>query len=195
MRPAHHSARFPILCRYNRPIPTSAGKMLAPLRDLLLAPGELPDLTYNPSPLLRSSFRDCSWKYPIRQHKEGEPKPSGEPNRNNNIHRDKFFTRKYTSMPQQPQDIKSQIRHVIDEQKQQSAGNNDNTPGENPVKEVTEPVKEAAQNIIGEAREEVESTRLPWHRVVRGARTLLAVDIALLVLFGLLTWWVHLHPV
>jgi undecaprenyl-diphosphatase len=81
-------------------------------------------------------------------------------------------------MPQQPRDISEQ-RPRDDE---------DDSLSNNPLQEV-------AQEFIGEARKEVETTSLPWYRVVRGGRILLVVDLALLAVFGLLAWWVHLHPV
>lgn len=83
-------------------------------------------------------------------------------------------------MPQR--DIKTQAHNIIRQR------DNNNPSGENPVEEVV-------QELVSDVRREVETTRVPWYRVVRGGRTLLAVDIALLLLFGLLTWWVHLHPV
>jgi membrane-associated phospholipid phosphatase len=83
-------------------------------------------------------------------------------------------------MPQR--DIKTQVNKIIKRR-------DDYDPsGENPVEEV-------AQELVSEARREVETARVPWHRVVRGGRILLAVDMVLLLLFGLLTWWVHIHPV
>ncbi|HEV2579962.1 MAG TPA: phosphatase PAP2 family protein, partial [Ktedonobacteraceae bacterium] len=82
--------------------------------------------------------------------------------------------------------------HDITERK--SRDDKDDTTN-NPLQEAAQPLKEAAQDLIVQARKEVETTRLPWYRVVRGARILLIVDIVLLALFSLLTWWVHLHPV
>lgn len=83
-------------------------------------------------------------------------------------------------MPQR--DIKTQVHNIITQR------DNNDSSGENPV-------EEAAQELVSDVRREVEIARVPWYRVVRGGRILLAVDIVLLLLFGLLTWWVHIHPV
>ena len=89
-------------------------------------------------------------------------------------------------MPLQPRDTDSREHPVSDDLKSRV---------DSGASSIENKVKEGAHELAGEARKEVETARLPWHRVVRGGRVLLAVDIVLLVLFGLLAWFVSLHPV
>ncbi len=89
-------------------------------------------------------------------------------------------------MPHQPQNTDSQEHPRIDELKSQV---------DSGTSSIENKVKEEAQEVVAQARKEVETARLPWHRVVRGGRILLAVDIVMLVLFALLAWWVYVHPV
>jgi membrane-associated phospholipid phosphatase len=56
-------------------------------------------------------------------------------------------------------------------------------------------VEDEARELVTEARGAAAAARRPWYLVVRRGRTLLAVYAALLALFGLLAWWVHVHPV
>jgi membrane-associated phospholipid phosphatase len=53
----------------------------------------------------------------------------------------------------------------------------------------------AGQMLARSVRQEVAQTRLPWYRTRRLGYLLLGVYALLLLLFGLLAWWVHSHPV
>ena len=51
------------------------------------------------------------------------------------------------------------------------------------------------QTTVEDARQEGETSRQRWYPLSRGARLLFAMDTLFLVLFGILAWWVHVHPV
>jgi undecaprenyl-diphosphatase len=60
---------------------------------------------------------------------------------------------------------------------------------------VTEKVGVNIQEAVGKAEQEVERTRLPWYRSTKRAYTLIGIYAIVFVIFGLLAWWVHIHPV
>ncbi|HVB24456.1 MAG TPA: phosphatase PAP2 family protein [Ktedonobacteraceae bacterium] len=60
---------------------------------------------------------------------------------------------------------------------------------------LNEKVGENIQEVVDKAEQEVDRTRLPWYRASKRAYTLIGVDAIVLVLFALLAWWVHIHPV
>ena len=68
----------------------------------------------------------------------------------------------------------------------------DKTPGQ---QSAGERVAEDAENIIGEAQEEVAAARRPWYQTRRWGLILLAVYGILLALFTLLAVWVAYNPV
>jgi undecaprenyl-diphosphatase len=51
------------------------------------------------------------------------------------------------------------------------------------------------QTMVEDARQEGETSRQRWYPQSRGARLLFVVYTLFLVLFGILAWWVHVHPV
>jgi membrane-associated phospholipid phosphatase len=60
---------------------------------------------------------------------------------------------------------------------------------------LSEKVEEGAQGLVKEARKEIASAHQPWYRIAHWGRILLIFYAVVFVLFGLLAWWVHVHPV
>lgn len=58
-----------------------------------------------------------------------------------------------------------------------------------------ESTREAVQNMVEEAKQEVTLARRPWYRLNKRGYVLLGVYLLQLVLFGILAWWVHVQPV
>src|SRR2546422_1374449 len=58
-----------------------------------------------------------------------------------------------------------------------------------------ERVEEGAERVVAEAQREVAAARMPWYQTRKWGTVLLVVYAALLVLFGLLAWWVASHPI
>jgi undecaprenyl-diphosphatase len=56
-------------------------------------------------------------------------------------------------------------------------------------------IQENAQEIVEKVQQEVERSREPWYRVSRRAQILITVYLLGFVLFGILAWFVHVHPV
>lgn len=56
-------------------------------------------------------------------------------------------------------------------------------------------VGEGAQGLVEEARQEIASAHQPWYHIAHWGRILLIFYGVVFVLFGLLGWWVHVHPV
>ncbi len=63
----------------------------------------------------------------------------------------------------------------------------------------SEPVKDKVeanvQSMVGHAQQEVAESREPWYRASRRAQILIGIYIIEFVLFTLLAWYVHYHPV
>ena len=64
-----------------------------------------------------------------------------------------------------------------------------------PQKPVNEKIQENVQNVVTEAKQEVAAARRPWYHAIRWGFILLGVYAVQLTLFGLLAFWVHIHPV
>ena len=58
-----------------------------------------------------------------------------------------------------------------------------------------ERLEEDAEKVVAEAQREVAAARMPWYQTRKWGTVLLVVYAALLVLFGLLAWWVASHPI
>jgi hypothetical protein len=58
-----------------------------------------------------------------------------------------------------------------------------------------ERLEEDAERVVAEAQREVAAARMPWYQTRKWGTVLLVVYAALLVLFGLLAWWVASHPI
>ena len=56
-------------------------------------------------------------------------------------------------------------------------------------------IEEGAEKAVEEAEQEVAAARRPWYQTRRWGSVLLIMQAALLVLFGLLAWWVAFHPI
>src|SRR5947209_3219655 len=56
-------------------------------------------------------------------------------------------------------------------------------------------IEEGAEKVVEEAKEEVAAARRPWYQTLRWGSALALVHTVLLAFFGLLAWWVYLHPV
>lgn len=65
------------------------------------------------------------------------------------------------------------------------------TAQETPVEELEGDV----QHVVKEAEQEVERSRVPWYRASKRAYFLIGCYAVLTVLFSLLAWFVHVHPV
>lgn len=65
------------------------------------------------------------------------------------------------------------------------------TEPETPVERVEGDV----QQVVKEAEHEVERSRVPWYRASKRAYFLIGCYAVLTVLFSLLAWFVHVHPV
>ena len=64
--------------------------------------------------------------------------------------------------------------------------------GKEPVKDK---VEANVQSVVEHAQQEVEESREPWYRASRRAQVLIGIYITEFVLFALLAWFVHFHPV
>ncbi|HET8851567.1 MAG TPA: hypothetical protein VFN02_03510, partial [Ktedonobacteraceae bacterium] len=51
------------------------------------------------------------------------------------------------------------------------------------------------KNVVEEAKQEVATARRPWYHAIRWGFILLGIYAVQLTLFGLLAFWVHIHPV
>lgn len=75
----------------------------------------------------------------------------------------------------------------------------ENTTASGPQDNRAEPLKELVsddiQEVVEKAEKEVKRTRLPWYRASKRAYTLIGIYAIVFVIFGLLAWWVHFHPV
>jgi membrane-associated phospholipid phosphatase len=60
---------------------------------------------------------------------------------------------------------------------------------------IGEKIEEGAEEVVEGAQQEVAAARRPWYQTVKWGRILIAVYAIVLVLFGLLAWWVFYHPV
>ena len=56
-------------------------------------------------------------------------------------------------------------------------------------------VQANVQSVVEHAQQEVAESRTPWYRSSRRAQVLIGIYIAEFVLFALLAWFVHLHPI
>ncbi len=56
-------------------------------------------------------------------------------------------------------------------------------------------IKEGVQDIVERAQEEVRSSRQPWYLASRRARFFIVFYLLEFVLFALLAWFVHMHPI
>ncbi len=63
------------------------------------------------------------------------------------------------------------------------------------MQDVSDQMQEGAQQAVEGAKREVQRARVPWYRAVWRGELLLVVDAIVLALFGLLAWWVHIHPI
>src|SRR5579884_3768076 len=63
------------------------------------------------------------------------------------------------------------------------------------AQQASEQIQEGAQQAIEGAKREVQRARVPWYRAIWRGELLLVVDAIVLALFGLLAWWVHVHPI
>lgn len=88
-------------------------------------------------------------------------------------------------MKQRDKDQKERVARKTEEE----------SPREGSLEPRGKEIGEEAEELAGEAQQEVAAARRPWYQVVRWGYVLLSVYGILLVLFGLLAWWVHYHPV
>lgn len=62
-------------------------------------------------------------------------------------------------------------------------------------KPVNEQVQQNTQAAVAGAQQEVVAARVPWYRSVKRGRLLLILYAIQLLIFGVLAWFVHYHPV
>jgi membrane-associated phospholipid phosphatase len=62
-------------------------------------------------------------------------------------------------------------------------------------RQASEQLHQGAQQAVEGAKREVQRARVPWYRAIWRGELLLVVDAIVLALFGLLAWWVHVHPI
>lgn len=68
----------------------------------------------------------------------------------------------------------------------------EHTPGkETPVQEA----EEGIENVVQGAKQEVERSRVPWYRASKRAYFMIGFYAVVTILFALLAWFVHVHPV
>ncbi len=58
-----------------------------------------------------------------------------------------------------------------------------------------EHIEEGIQHDVQQVKREVNHSKVPWYRAIKRAHVLIGVYAVLLILFGLLAWFVHVHPV
>ncbi|TMD48911.1 MAG: phosphatase PAP2 family protein [Chloroflexi bacterium] len=58
-----------------------------------------------------------------------------------------------------------------------------------------ERLEAGTEKVVEEARQEVAAARRPWYQTKKWGSVLLIIYAALLVVFGLLAWWVASHPI
>jgi membrane-associated phospholipid phosphatase len=63
------------------------------------------------------------------------------------------------------------------------------------TQDIPEQIQEGAQQALEGARREVQGQSLPRSRALWRGGILLIADVIFLALFGLLAWWVHIHPI
>jgi membrane-associated phospholipid phosphatase len=63
------------------------------------------------------------------------------------------------------------------------------------VQEKKEQTQEKTEDVVKQAQHEVAIARRSWYETIRLSRILLGFYTVMVVLFGLLAWWVHFHPV
>lgn len=63
------------------------------------------------------------------------------------------------------------------------------------VKDIPGSVQRGTEDALESAKQEVTRARVPWYRAIQRGEVLMIFDVIVLVLFGLLAWWVHIHPV
>lgn len=68
-------------------------------------------------------------------------------------------------------------------------------PENKKVEDTVQNVGEQAQQAVEQAQQEVARSRAPWYQVLRRTHVLIGFYAAQFILFGLLAWFVHIHPV
>ncbi|MGB8348191.1 MAG: phosphatase PAP2 family protein [Ktedonobacteraceae bacterium] len=58
-----------------------------------------------------------------------------------------------------------------------------------------EQAESGVQQVVEEAKHEVERSRAPWYSASKRAYSLIGFYAVLTILFGLLAWFVHVHPI
>lgn len=63
------------------------------------------------------------------------------------------------------------------------------------AQQAVEQAQQQAQQVVGQAQQEVARSRAPWYQVLRRTHVLIGFYAVQFILFGLLAWFVHIHPV
>jgi len=63
------------------------------------------------------------------------------------------------------------------------------------AQQAVEQAQEQAQQVVGQAQQEVARSRAPWYQVLRRTHVLIGFYAVQFILFGLLAWFVRIHPV
>lgn len=62
-------------------------------------------------------------------------------------------------------------------------------------KQPTDQLQKGVQNVVEQAQQEVQQSREPWYLATKRARFFIAFYLIQFVLFAVLAWFVHYHPV
>lgn len=94
-------------------------------------------------------------------------------------------------MQKKPEDkkIEDNVQHV-GEQAQQAV-----EQVQQQAQQAVGQVQQQAQQVVGQAQQEVARSRAPWYQVLRRTHVLIGFYVAQFILFGLLAWFVRIHPV
>jgi hypothetical protein len=69
------------------------------------------------------------------------------------------------------------------------------TPSPHQDEPITEQMQERVEGVVKQAQEEVTRSHEPWYRVSRRTIVLIIAYMIVFVLFLLLAWFVHVHPI
>ena len=124
-----------------------------------------------------------------------QQKPTGENPATDQTQSDAMqHDKKIEAPPKQPNDLSLSVT-------QRRSMDGSRSPDEQGTKSgfghesIGEHIEEGVERVVEEAEREVAAARRPWYQTRRWGSVLLTVQAILLVLFGLLAWWVAFHPI
>lgn len=81
------------------------------------------------------------------------------------------------------------------QEKPEAPTNPQDTPVAQKIEEGSQKIQEGTQSVVQGVQQEAADARRPWYSMLRIGRVLAVMYLVTFVLFGLLAWWVHFHPV